>query len=220
NLINLTLSGGQLLNAVNFTLAGQAAPTRTPLINGIQFTPVDVTGATSYSGTGFELTGLPNTTLIHDGNRTSGVANTAEIYPLIYNAVVSPVQGGTPAASVLRFTISGLTIDQEYVVQFVFSSDAASRQVTLMDNIGSSSTPGTSGNISYGTTNGPQVVTGTFTADAATQSYDVVATVSATRVQFSGFTVQAVPEPSTVGLLTLGAGMVLGFRRRREQKRS
>lgn len=214
NLDNPATTGNTLLSAVNFTLSSQSSPTPTPTINGIAFTAFNIpsTGqSASYVGSNFTLAGNSTNVIIRDDNRVSGRPTTADIYPLIYNASVSPVASG--GVSSMTLTLQNLTVGQPYEVQMVFSSDAAARQVTLNDNAGSGS--GTSGAVSYGTTNGPRVITGLFTANATSQAYDIVATTSTVRVQFSGFTLQTVPEPAALGLLA-PLGMVLLRRTRRQ----
>jgi hypothetical protein len=222
NLLNPAATPGHsLISAVNFTIASQSTPVRNPTVNGIAFTPFDIPPSgsqlASYSGTDWTLTSNSANVLIHDGNRVSGRPSTADIYPLIYNAVVSPV--AVSNQSFMTLQLQNLTIGQPYRLQLVFSSDQASRGVTVTDTTASAgtSTPGTTGNISYGTTEGPKVITGLFTADATTQSVNIIATTSGTRVQFSGFTVAAVPEPASAGALG-AAGAALVLRRRRANR--
>lgn len=170
NLDNSTPSGGTILSAINFTNTAQSSPETSPTINGIPFTAFNVPGTASVSGTNFTLVSNSSNTLIRDDNRAAGRPTTAAIYPLIYNAIVSPSASGTPAASIMTLTLQNLTIGQQYEVQMAFSSGDAVRQVNVNDNAASSSTPATTGTISYGTTNGPKVATGLFTADAASQA--------------------------------------------------
>lgn len=199
---------GTILQAINFTLTTQPTPTPSPTINGIAFTAFNVPGtASSYSGTNFTLGSSPSGTIIRDDNRTSGLTSAAAVYPLIYNAAVSAAT--TPTSLVL--TLTGLTVGQQYEAQLVFSSDQA-RSLSVSDDAASTATPGTTGTVAYGTTGGPKVITGLFTADATSQAFDLTAVSS--RVQFSGFTLQAVPEPGSLAVASVAAVGLLARRRR------
>lgn len=110
------------------------------------------------------------------------------------------------------FTINlnTLTIGREYRLQTVFSSDAANR--TVIATSGTS----TSSQIGYGTTNGPALITGTFTADATTQNFSFAGTGKSNRAQVGGFVLQQldIPEPASLALMGLGSLLLLPRRKR------
>ena len=109
-----------------------------------------------------------------------------------------------------QITLSNLTVGTSYCVQ-VWSSDSrsfisdrdtvltAGNAVTLLEDDG-------------GATLG-QWVTGTFTADADTQIIDVTSTTGADNSLINAVQVRAIPEAASVGMLGLGAGLILFARR-------
>lgn len=169
---------GDELAAINYVRANRTNPTPDPLIDGIQFTGTTAAvGTLGRAGTNYTT----NATGI-DTNRASGVNISSEIYPLVLDAGITANDN-----TAFQINLNTLTIGREYRLQTVFSSDnntATGRTVTATSG-GSNS-----GSISYGTNNGPALITGTFTADAGIQNFSFAGTGTSNRAQVSGFVLQ------------------------------
>jgi hypothetical protein len=195
------VGGSNVLTAVSFTNPARVAPFTSsnpppnPVINGITFTGIAGNGSNTYftsNGAGL------------DSNRASGRPSTAAIYPLIYDATRSANNSTN-----LDLTLRNLTIGSFYNVQLVFSSGDANRNLFVLSGAS------TSAQVNYGTTNGPKIVTATFTADATTQVFTMTGLGLNNRSQLSGFVLTAAPEPGTLAFLALGGTLVLARRRRK-----
>jgi hypothetical protein len=206
---NLDNLGGAILNAVNFDAAADGP--RSPTVNGVAFTGAAWTGGNNYTFTGsnYSLNG-PNSSGLdrHRGGNGTVILSTDAVFPLTDSSAFG--QG-------LILTLNNLTEGQSYEVQMIFNFDSQ-RSVTVADALGGNST-----NVTYGanTTGKPEILTGTFTADATgTQVYNLgIATLPANDayLDLSAFTLQTAspaPEPASLGILALG-GLALIARRRR-----
>lgn len=127
-------------------------------------------------------------------------------------------------------TMSGLTVGQEYLVQFMGLDDRGTqtRNVIVGDgtvDYATSVTNGTAGIYQLRTNPTGQggTIVGTFIADAGTQSIsmfgsrnaaDPTAGLNASTSQFNALQIRAVPEPATFGLLAVFGGGMLFMRRR------
>jgi len=120
------------------------------------------------------------------------------------------------ANNTMILTLGGLTIGTNYQVQFWVNDSS--------DNDLASSTILTSGNmvsLEVNTTDAPggvgQWVTGTFTAVGATQTVNLTSSPQSAMPLsvLNAFQVRTVPEPTSCGLLGLGAVLIASHRRRR-----
>jgi hypothetical protein len=107
-----------------------------------------------------------------------------------------------------RIDLSGLAVGQAYQVQVIGVADdracCGTRTQTVDDGLGNTS--------AAMQRSLAQSTIGTFTADATTQSFFVS---GANDPGLSAFVVRAVPEPAAMGVLALGAGMLVRRRARR-----
>jgi len=114
--------------------------------------------------------------------------------------------------------IGGLTIGQTYAICLLAADMRAGSSARTEDYSDAISGGNTSASFSTATA---KSVIGTFTADAAIQNiYTLQTTTGATAwdTTISGFTLYAVPEPSTFAMTAGGIGMLLaGFRLRKNK---
>lgn len=197
-------NGGTTLAAINFSTGPvrsapytAANPDPNVTLNGIAFTP-------TVGNVAADATYFTSNAAVTDNARQSGVASTANIYGLIYDTSTTSANGVDYV-----ITLRNLIVGQEYRFQTVFSMSDAARAMTVVSG-GSSSAAFT-----YGTTNGPQLLAGTFVADAATQAFTYDAPTGAgARGSIAGVVLQAIPEPGSAALAGVGL-LVAGARRRR-----
>lgn len=124
-----------------------------------------------------------------------------EYKDLLSDAIVS-FAGGSPLV-----TISGLTSGQTYSIQF-WGNESRGGQSTRTQTVDGITLDLNTSNAEGGV---GQWISGTFTADAATQSF----TVAANDTYYNAIQVRVVPEPSSIaGLGVLGAGVAAFVRRR------
>lgn len=220
------LTSGTLFQAVNFGTTGATT------VNGVTFAPLSVgTGTTSITsgnvtlvGTGTQFAGRE----LRQATFTTGSSPFSTL-PVAYQDLVRSFifsQNGstiTPSATI-TFTLSNLTIGQQYDVQYWVNDsrgtqDTAQRQVQL--TTGTSTSQLLSVNTS-GTTGGlGQWVLGTFIADGSTQVFTASGVSSGTTgpsVYATAMQVRVVPEPSTFGLAACGAALCAFLIRRRRSK--
>jgi hypothetical protein len=146
------------------------------------------------------------------------VASTSSPYSGLSNAYKTMLDagGGAGAPDAITMTFGGLSIGQPYLFQWWASnagnippvsavSASATNSVTLDANI-----TGTTGGLG-------QFVTGTFTADGATQ--DIVLAGVGGQPLINAFQIRAVPEPSTCAI-TLAGLACGGYLVRRRRKRA
>ena len=123
-------------------------------------------------------------------------------------------------ASEITYTLTGLSSGLDYEVQLFVSDDRnapAASQDRYISVDASGSALGGNSTAFRGTANPALVFTGTFTADAATQTF-TAQTFSAldanAGTQLNAYQLRFVPEPSSTALLGLG-GLAFALRRRR-----
>lgn len=123
-----------------------------------------------------------------------------------FNAVLdSDAWASTSTAR--TFTLSGLTVDQEYQVQFFVSDD---RNGTTRARTVTFSAGNTSDSLSYT----GQYTIGSFAADAVTQSITISPSEGG-QFALNAYVLRAVPEPSSyAALLGLGALALVSCRRK------
>ena len=221
-------NSGDVLAAVNFGPAvartgpfTNANPNPATTINGIVFTAVSGAAAITNSSLGGSITYSLNTAGI-DSNRQSAVDYTAaaSLYSLVYDVART---GGNGTPMVLSF--SGLNIGTAYSVQMVFSADNLngnvndrSLYVTTSPPAGTGTPPASGYDLNYGPTSGPGLLTATFTADSATQTFTLSNINEGNqRVSLAGFVLasnQVIPEPGSCALVALASVIGIGRRRR------
>lgn len=196
---------GTLFVAGNFGPVGVSGTT----INGVTFDPVPISAP--------------------DGITTTTVTPLSASYLTLLNSALL-----LPADTTVTLTITGLTIGENYLFQaWVNNSgrdipffERGDFPTTISDGLGNevSLYPGDNGNgTGPGDTNLPPVlgeyVTGTFTADATSQSFEffsgeIPGVVNG--IQVRSLSAASVPEPGTA-LAGLAAAGVCGFSRRRRR---
>lgn len=206
---------GSLLYAFNLGDIGVTGPT----LNGVTFTAFPVTsGVTSASQGSVTISTSP---VLFSYNFATSPSAPYTSLTSDYQALVSTGLITVGVFNTLTLGLGGLTLGNTYQVQ-VWASDAngtlsgspfgdyqtiftAGNAVTLDDN-----------NTNFDGGVG-QWVTGSFTADAATQNIAITCPTSGSPVlnAFQVRTLAVVPEPASATLLALGAGLLAARRRRR-----
>lgn len=191
--------------------------TNSPLINGVTFAAGpdknDTNTLTIGTGEG-SLTMTANgpaNTRISGGTPFTANASPFKDLSANYKTLLKGANYAYPAGDLTgTATINSLTIGQIYLVQFWVNDPRG-------DGIGRTETftAGNAVTMDYNSTDADggvgQFVTGTFTADGATQEITTLASAS---YQINGYQIRTIPEPSTVAFLLVGLGTFLGVRRR------
>lgn len=187
-------------------------------VNGVTFNPFSTNyTASSFTSGNFMLSagGFIN------GGSTFGAPGSP------FSALSTPYQRLLQSASYLSSTgpltlqINGLTVGQAYLVQF-WVNDAHEIQSLSSETISS----GNSTSLQYTTPGSPdggtgQFVTGTFTANATSQSISFAGSgspIAGPETILNAFQIRAVPEPSVWGMMVAGTTLrlaVMRFRVRR-----
>lgn len=216
--VSILSNSGTLLGAVNFSNGPRTGtfdannPDPNVTVNGITFTAVNgaVAGVGgTLSGVGYVTGNGGGAPAGLDTNRPSNVSFAAapSLYGLVYDVIRSDSN-----ANPLTFNLTNLQAGTVYQVQFIFSASDAARRLYLDST---SAAAAGAGILTYGTGSGPGLLTGTFTADAATQNFTFYNTnAGGQRVSLAAFTLSVVPEPSGSALAGLGALLWLARRRR------
>lgn len=203
---------GTVVTAINFSTDpvrsgtySATNPDPNVTINGIAFTGAPGTAAGGLTGSFYSVNsaGLDN-----DRDSNVSYATAPMLDGLVYDVIRTSGNGVG-----MVFNLTNLTIGQAYQVQFIFSASDAARRLYLTSQA-DADLAGATNILSYGTTNGAGLLTGTFTADATTQAFNFWNTnTGSQRVSVAGFVLQAVPEPGSAVLGLLG--ILPMFRRRR-----
>lgn len=215
-------TAGDVAAALN--ASGDTSGDEDTTVNGVAFTGAGM--GVTVGGTGTETItingGSDNVGSFGDGEFTSNGA----IFHLIRGAVFG----------VDSVTLSGLQSGQQYLVQ-VFNNDArGNRNLNFIAGYGDgtgSTEPVAFSDLNNSPVDGsapvlPQTdagdsIIGTFTADSATQSFNVFGsnggagstfTQGDGRAQINAIQLRLVPEPASLALLAMGCFAMLGGRRR------
>jgi hypothetical protein len=124
--------------------------------------------------------------------------------PLLNAADWGPAAGGT-------LVLSGLTINQEYLIELLSVDNRGGMSTAVLLSVDNGPF------VSYRTGNGSggyRLFTGSFTADATSQSIAISIAGGSGNPQLNAFQLRAIPEPSALLLLGLGS-LGLALRRRR-----
>lgn len=181
-----------------------ANPTQTFTVNGVTFAPGN--SATSLGAGNITLTGF-TTTVINLQGINAPYANLSTAYKFLF-------RGGStaPGNTVCTVTLNNLTLGQTYMVQlWVGDAINGANRNELVRNIDDSGAVTLDFNSTDTALAGVgQYTIGTFTADAISQSFEMV---GANQTLLDSIQLRAVPEPS-VALLG-GLGTLALLRRRR-----
>ena len=184
-------------------------------VNGVSFLAFNVTSNTTTSAT------VGNTTVAaSSGNLFSTLANGSSPSAAPFSSLSSAY--GTILGQAVRInvdmtlTLNSLTVGQTYQLQIWTNKSTA-------NSYAFTATAGNSVALDSNTTNVNggvgQFVLGSFTANAVSQAVTFTPN-SGAFVEFSAFQLRAIPEPSSIALLTLGGAGLLFASRRRMQNRA
>jgi hypothetical protein len=199
--INKLSTEGTLIEARNF-----GSGTVNVTVFGITFVAAGASGdhLTVQNGLTYSHSAMYDTTL-HGTLTASGLSETDG------NALFDTlVYGGGVGSS--RVTLSGLTVGAEYRFQILAVDDRIDYpQDTSIEAKEVFPGTNTTGPRDY-SRNHVQLLTGTLTADAATQSF-IVTTSWDDNVIFSAYQLRQIPEPASLGMLGVAATALLLRRR-------
>ncbi|MES2706631.1 MAG: hypothetical protein V4726_08520 [Verrucomicrobiota bacterium] len=211
---SILAKNGTVVSAINFTTDPPRTgpftatnPDPSVTVNGIAFTATPGTSAGGLTGSFYSVNSAG---LDIDRDSNLSYATSPMLDSLAYDVIRT---GGNGAGMV--FNLTNLTIGQPYQVQFIFSASDAARRLYLTSQA-DANLAGSNNILAYGVTNGAGLLTGTFTADAATQTFNFWNTdTGSQRVSVAGFVLQSLPVPEP-GAAALGLlGFLPMFRRRR-----
>lgn len=193
------VNSGVTVEAANFTgntgnnaLGGTTAIGSTVTINGVNFSAVNFSSGGSLSN----LSGLTYNNG-EFGHTTATTGFGAISAGLAFQSGVNPQNA----------TLTGLIPGNDYTVQIFYYHRTVNRNVTVQDGTGSNITIVDPGNTGIG-----GFATGTFTADANTQTVNFAANTGSQFLNGYQLRDNTIPEPGSALLLGLGA---LAFLRRR-----
>ena len=203
---------GTLFASANFASS-------TVTVNGVVFNAFPITnGGTSASSGNIAVTGSSFTvSTVSDSGGAFAALTTA------YKTLLSPALTQTGPGNQLSFTLSNLTVGSTYTIQY-WVNDSRNNGFGRTTNVGTQNlqvnVPDTLGGLG-------QYVSGTFVADASSQSFTASVGPNAPGGFGGNFTyanamqvrVEVVPEPTTIAML-IGAGVGLPVWRLRRSKRS
>jgi len=195
-------------------------------INGVGFT---VSLNNYVMASSWTLAGSGGNTLASSGPSAGqdlqivdGVGSPSDPYQsLDFNYEVLLFSGVYPGnTSQMTFMLSGLTTDQDYLVEF-WVNDSRLTGSTEFRSQTITSGSATSGVMDFNSTNSEgglgQFVIGTFTADAASQAFvidGIAAPETVAVAQLNAIQVRAIPEPGSLALLVVGGVAVLTLAKR------
>jgi hypothetical protein len=215
------ITTGTLFASANFFSTGTQAGSGNITVNGVQFdgfqsarTLAPGSGPTSLTVGNITLTGT--SPVVNEGN-LQGFAGTGG--PASYNNLLNQLAYvyNTPTSGSMGVSVGGLTNGAQYLIQFWVNDSRGggpATRTTLVDgNTLKLNTTGTAGGLG-------QYITGTFTADSTTQSFQVTGGVgSVAYANAMQVRLLVVPEPTQmVSVAAIGAA--LGMWRMRKLRRN
>jgi len=215
------ITTGTLFASANFFSTGTEAGSGNITVNGVQFVGFQSariqspgSGPTSLTVGNITLTG----TSPQDNNvNLQGFAGAGG--PASYNGLLNQLAFlyNTNTTGTMGVDIGGLTNGAQYLIQFWVNDSRADPFATRTSLVGGTSlavnTTGTAGGFG-------QYITGTFTADSTTQSFQSIGGVGSTAyANAMQVRLLAVPEPETLAMAGVGvASAVMGRELRRRKK--
>ena len=158
-------------------------------INGVSFGGIGSSGNLTLSGSANQYAAVP-------------------AQPGLSGAYSNFTQGVTwDPSDLYTITIDNLTVGQDYLVQIWTANGWSDAQEIVTYDDGNGSTVALAANPGHFTI-------GTFTADATSQSFtETTANPGDDNPFFNGVQIRAIPEPASLGMIGLGAGLLLACRR-------
>jgi hypothetical protein len=194
-------TSGSIILAANI---GSATATT---VNGVTFAAYNNTAA---------VPGLTDTLNLNPGAVFGNAAAPYSALSAGYQALIGSGRY-TDGATLETLNLSGLSIGQSYLVQFWVNDSRGGGTSGRTLDLTAGATAVLDFNVQNVAGGLGQYVIGTFTANATTQSFDLLGSHSAgttDSTQINGFQLRAVPEPSQALLALIGVVSV-GLRRRR-----
>lgn len=196
------LTNGTSVLAMNINGASDAVINNITFKAGNNITSSGVTGLAAYGTGGGSMT----VDAAHNNNPDLNQMLSTFIYTTTYSS--------TTENDAISFDLSGLTVGQQYQVQFFFGQKNAGARHFTIENESNES------NVSLEYDNASDTsryywVTATWTADNTAQGFDLEATGTdvSDRALLNGVSLLAIPEPAALGLLGMAFVGLLGARR-------
>ena len=191
-------TSGTLFAAANFASASNTT------VNGVTFNAFPITGGgTSATVGNISVQGLVGSgTGFIPATLTPTNINTWATLSASYKNLLAPTLRQAGLGNSLQFTISNLTVGGTYAVQYWVNDSRWTNPSGITVNVGTAVLTPNTGSINGGV---GQWVTGTFTADATTQTFSASpATLTTTYANAMQVRLLAVPEPSTWAMAGVG----------------
>lgn len=166
-------------------------------VNGINFMD-GTSGSATASGVTMAVAGSGGI-----WHADSGYTADPQLLPLLYDFAQSGYNSGDVSVD-----LSGLTVGQEYQLQFIFGQKQSPRSFTVQNAANASNTSPQYDN--FDNDWGYYHFKAIWTADSTTQGFDML---SSNRAILNGASLLAIPEPATFGLVGMACTALLGFRR-------
>ena len=172
--------------------AAENAGTSTPTVNGVFFDSLASSGNISYSAGGSQYEG-----------------SYVGVQPGLSTAYSNLLDGVTwDDSDLYTITFTNLSVGQDYLIQIWTSTGQAK------DTITDTFDDGNGNKITLSCHNPAEYTVATFTADAASQSITEITSDPANENPFfNAVQIREVPEAASVGMIGVGAGLLLAFRR-------
>jgi hypothetical protein len=181
---------GMLVEAANFGVLTDHT------VNGVPFNGVNFTAGNLPTNLSIAYDGADNTFTGFTGTSTGGVID-----------LVTKSFSRDAGVTVQNATLTGLTVGNQYLVQFIASFATINRTNKFDDLNGNT--------ITQKTNNPHSFSTGTFTADATTQAVKMTSSASNHTQFLSAYQLREIPEPTGLALGAIGVVGILAAARRR-----